>query len=323
MEINEKIKLLKDMQRVRLMEELCAELYTQEKIRGFLHLYIGEEAVAAGVISLLKPEDNVLGTYREHAHALLKGISAKEIFAEMFGKIEGCSKGHGGSMHLYSVAHRFFGGSAIVASGIPQAVGLAFAAKSLNEKRDTVCFFGEGAMAEGAFHESINMAALWNIPMLFCCENNFYAMGTALNRSQSQVDLVKKARSYLVEAEVVDGMNIFEVVSKTKNALDYIKKEKKPYFLEFQTYRFRAHSMFDPELYRDKSEVLKWKERDPIELAKKEITINMNEVDKKNFFKQWEDINREIALEMSEAIHFAEHGRLETFEELNREIKLS
>jgi pyruvate dehydrogenase E1 component alpha subunit len=307
------------MQRVRTMEELCAELYTKEKIRGFLHLYIGEEAVATGVMSLLGPEDNVMGTYREHAHALLKGVSAKEIFAEMFGKYEGCSKGRGGSMHLYSVPQRFFGGSAIVASGIPQALGLAFAAKSLKENRKTICFFGEGAMAEGAFHESMNMASLWNIPMLFCCENNFYAMGTALNRSQSQIDLVKKAQAYVMGAEVVDGMNIFEVVEKTKQALRYIEQEKKPYFLEFQTYRFRPHSMFDPELYRSKVEVEDWKKKDPIEFIKKEITKVMNEEQQNEFFRRWEEVNREIAEEMREAIAFAEAGRLERIEELNIE----
>jgi len=310
------LKLLKNMQRVRTMEELCAELYTKEKIRGFLHLYIGEEAVATGVMSLLRPEDNVLGTYREHAHALLKGVSAKQIFAEMFGKVEGCSRGRGGSMHLYSVAHRFFGGSAIVAAGIPQALGLAFAAKQLKEKRQTVCFFGEGAMAEGAFHESMNMASLWNIPMLFCCENNFYAMGTALKRSQSQIDLVTKARAYVMEAEVVDGMNVLEVVEKAKLALSYIQRENKPYFLEFQTYRFRPHSMFDPELYRAKSEVEKWKERDPIALLKKELIKLMNEDESKKFIMEWEEINKAIAVEMSEAIAFAEAGQWETLAEL-------
>lgn len=310
--------LLKNMQRVRTMEELCAELYTKEKIRGFLHLYIGEEAVATGVTSLLKEPDNVIGTYREHAHALLKGVSAREIFAEMFGKVEGCCRGRGGSMHLYSVARRFFGGSAIVAAGIPQALGLAFAAKKLGEKRHTVCFFGEGAMAEGAFHESMNMASLWNIPMLFCCENNFYAMGTALKRSQSQVDLVAKARSYLIEADVVDGMNVFEVVAKTKSALSFIERENKPYFLEFKTYRFRPHSMFDPELYRAKSEVDEWKKRDPIEFVKKEMTKSMNEAEKNEFSIEWEKIIQEISHEMGEAIDFAEAGLLEEFSSIGR-----
>lgn len=312
-------KLLIDMLRIRTMEELCAELYTQEKIRGFLHLYIGEEAVAAGVMSLLKAEDNVLGTYREHAHALLKGVSAKNIFAEMFGKVDGCSKGRGGSMHLYSVAHRFFGGTAIVASGIPQAVGLAFAAKQLKEDRHTVCFFGEGAMAEGAFHEAMNMASLWKIPVLFCCENNFYAMGTALARSQSQTNLTLKARAYIMEADCVDGMNIFDVVEKTSRALDYIKKEGRPHFLEFQTYRFRPHSMFDPELYRDKNEVEKWKEKDPIAFLKREMSKNLNAEEQKNFALDLENILHEIQTEMKEAIAFAEQSPFENVSDLNLE----
>lgn len=312
-------RLLKDMQRVRIMEELCAELYTQEKIRGFLHLYIGEEAVAAGVMSLLKPDDNVLGTYREHAHALLKGVSAKKIFAEMFGKVDGCSKGRGGSMHLYSLKERFFGGTAIVASGIPQAVGLAFASKQLKENRHTVCFFGEGAMAEGAFHEAMNMASLWKIPVLFCCENNFYAMGTALARSQSQTNLIVKAQAYVMEAQTVDGMNVQDVVKKTAHALEYIKKEGRPYFLEFQTYRFRPHSMFDPELYREKSEVEKWKERDPILFLKKEMTKNLDAEKLKVFESDWEKQIQEIHHEMKEAIAFAEESPLEDVSALQLE----
>lgn len=320
MEITEMMKLLTNMQRIRSMEELCAELYTQEKIRGFLHLYIGEEAVATGVMSLVRPEDNVLGTYREHAHALLKGVSAKKIFAEMFGKVDGCSKGRGGSMHLYSLPHRFFGGTAIVASGIPHAVGLAFAARSQKEDRHTVCFFGEGAMAEGAFHEAMNMASLWKIPVLFCCENNFYAMGTALHRSQSQTNLTIKAKAYVMEAEKVDGMNVLEVVEKTKLALDYIKTEGRPYFLEFQTYRFRAHSMFDPELYRDKNEVEKWKEHDPIAFLKREINKSLSVDEQKNFVKEWENILRDIQGEMKEAIAFAEQSPLEEVSALNLDL---
>lgn len=314
------LNLLKDMQRIRSMEELCAELYTQEKIRGFLHLYIGEEAVAAGVMSLLKPEDNVLGTYREHAHALLKGVSARKIFAEMFGRVDGCSRGRGGSMHLYSKPERFFGGTAIVASGIPQAVGLAFASKQLKENRHTICFFGEGAMAEGAFHEAMNMASLWKIPILFCCENNFYAMGTALSRSQSQTNLVLKAKAYVMEAESVDGMNVIDVVEKTSRALEFISKEQRPYFLEFQTYRFRPHSMFDPELYREKKEVEQWKTKDPIAFAKNEIIKNLTfEDEQKNFVNEWEKTLKEIQNEMKDAIQFADNSPLEDVSNLHLE----
>ncbi len=292
------------------MEELCAELYTQEKIRGFLHLYIGEEAVVAGVMSLLKPADNVMATYREHGHALLKGVSAKSIMAEMFGKVEGCSRGRGGSMHLISANERFFGGNAIVGAGIPQAVGLALANKKLNEDRQTVCFFGEGAMAEGVFHEALNMAQLWRIPVLFCCENNYYAMGTALARSQAQLDMTKKAQAHNVTSNSVDGMNVFEVIEKTRAALELIRCEGLPYFLEYRTYRFRPHSMFDPELYRSKEEVAKWKERDPIVFLKNRLgeRILADAILK--------ELETKVEKEMQEAVRFAEQGEAESPEEL-------
>lgn len=315
MDLPEFKPLLHNMMRVRRMEEVCAELYTQEKIRGFLHLYIGEEAVVTGVMKLLRPQDNVMATYREHGHALLKGVPAKLIMAEMFGKVEGCTKGRGGSMHLISAPNRFFGGSAIVAAGIPQSVGLALAAKRLKEDRHTVCFFGEGAMAEGAFHETMNMAALWNIPVLFCCENNLYAMGTALARSQSQLDLIKKANSYNVAGQSVDGMNVFEVIEKTQTALDYITREQKPYFLEFKTYRFRPHSMFDPELYRNKEEVKKWKERCPVVFLQKYMLERrlLNE-------KDLQEIVSNIEQEMQDAVAFAEQGTLEPVEDLEKHL---
>lgn len=301
--------------RVRRLEEVCAELYTQEKIRGFLHLYIGEEAVVTGVLSQLNPQDNVMATYREHGHALLKGVSAKLILAEMFGKVEGCSKGRGGSMHIISVKNRFFGGNAIVAAGLPQAAGLALAAQRLNEERQTVCFFGEGAMAEGCFHETMNMSSLWKIPILFCCENNYYAMGTALARSHAQTELAKKAESYKIESQTVDGMNIFDVISKVTEALEYITKNKKPYFLEFKTYRFRPHSMFDPELYRSKEEVNQWKEKCPINFLK----TNMKEKGLLTdiVLKELED---KVEQEMSEAITFAENGTAESPETLEKNV---
>lgn len=306
-------QILHNMLRVRRMEELCAELYTQEKIRGFLHLYIGEEAVVSGVMSLLGPQDNVMATYREHGHALLKGVSAQAVMAEMFGKEGGCSRGRGGSMHLICSNERFFGGNAIVAAGIPQAVGLALASKKLKENRLTVCFFGEGAMAEGVFHEAMNMASLWNIPILFCCENNLYAMGTALSRSQAQMDLLKKADAHNVTADSVDGMNVFEVIEKAKRAIDFVRKEERPYFLEFKTYRFRPHSMFDPELYRNKAEVEKWKERDPIEFFKKSLfeTKLITEEDVKHLQELVED-------EMQKAITFAENAEIEPLQNLGK-----
>ena len=307
--------LLKNMCRIRRMEELCAELYTQEKIRGFLHLYIGEEAVATGVMSLLGDQDNVMATYREHGHALLKGLSAKSIMAEMFGKADGCSKGRGGSMHLFSKDHRFFGGCGIVAAGLPQAVGLALAAKKLKENRKTVCFFGEGAMAEGAFHESLNMAQLWKIPILFCCENNYYAMGSALARTQAQLDLVKKASAFNVKGEVVDGMNVLDVVEKTKKALDFITREEVPYFLEFRTYRFKPHSMFDPDLYREKSEIETWKKRCPINTFKGQM-IREKVITEDEYLQMMTEIENE----MKEAVVFADQSQPETQSDLENEI---
>lgn len=315
MEQSDHLNLLHNMMRVRRMEEACAELYTQEKIRGFLHLYIGEEAVVTGVMSLLRPQDNVMATYREHGHALLKGVSAKSIMAEMFGKIGGCSKGRGGSMHLISTGERFFGGNAIVAAGIPQAVGLALASKKLNDDRQTVCFFGEGAVAEGVFHESLNMAELWKIPVLFCCENNYYAMGTAIERSQAQLNLPKKAEAHNVTSRSVDGMNVFEVIERTKEALDFIKQEGRPYFLEFRTYRFRPHSMFDPELYRSQEEVMRWKKNDPINF----LTDRMKE---KNHLSQEviQDLERKVEEEIRDAIIFAENSEVEALEDLEKHL---
>ena len=258
-------RLLGDMIRIRVFEERCAELYAESKIRGFLHLYIGEEAVAAGVMNCLQPSDSVLATYREHAHALLRGVSAESIMSEMFGKATGCSGGRGGSMHLFDEATRFFGGNAIVGGHLPLAVGLGLADRMLGRNGAvTVCFFGEGAMAEGEFHEAMNLAALWNVPVLFCCENNRYAMGTSLKSSESQVDLALKAASYALPAWVVDGMDVMEVHRATTKALAALRAGGGPMFIEFQTYRFRAHSMFDPDLYRDPAEVERWKQRDPI-----------------------------------------------------------
>jgi pyruvate dehydrogenase E1 component alpha subunit len=243
------------MLRIRRFEEKCAELYTLNKIHGFLHLYVGEEAIAVGVIPLLRPEDAIVSTYREHGHALARGIPADQVMAEMFGKATGCSRGRGGSMHLFDAERRFYGGHAIVSAGMPFAVGLALAEKLQGRQSVTVCFFGDGAVAEGEFHESLNLAALWKLPVLFICENNLYAMGTALPQHQSQTDIRRKAESYAIEAEQVDGMDVLAVQSAACRAIDAVRSRGTPYFLEALTYRFRAHSMYDAELYRDKREV--------------------------------------------------------------------
>lgn len=260
----EPLRLLADMLRIRRMEEKCAELYGAGKIRGFLHLYIGEEACATGAMHALAEQDRVVATYREHGHALLRGVPMDAIMAEMFGKASGCSRGRGGSMHLFDVSRHFYGGIAIVGGGLPLAAGLALADKLQGEPHVTACFFGEGAIAEGAFHEAMNLAALWALPLLFCCENNLYAMGTALSRSESQTDLSAKAASYNMDGFRVDGMDVRAVFETVSRAARQMRDSGRPAFVELQTYRFRAHSMFDPELYRDKAEVEQWKTRGPI-----------------------------------------------------------
>jgi pyruvate dehydrogenase E1 component alpha subunit len=301
------------MLRIRRFEEACAEQYSAMKIRGFLHLYIGEEAVAVGAMQALLPDDAIVATYREHGHALVRGISMNAIMAEMFGKVEGCCRGRGGSMHLFDAATRFYGGHAIVAGGLPVAVGLALADKMCQRPRVTACFFGDGAVAEGEFHESLNLAALWGLPVVFLCENNLYAMGTALSRAQVQTDLAERARSYKIPAEAVDGMDVLACAAAAQRAVEYSRAGHGPSFIEFRTYRFRAHSMYDPELYRSKEEVEQWKQRCPIStftakaLAQQVLTE--------------EDVQRleaEIAEEIRAAIAFAEAGHLEPVEDLYR-----
>jgi pyruvate dehydrogenase E1 component alpha subunit len=258
------LHLLHEMLRIRIFEEKCAELYSAAIIRGFVHLYIGQEAVATGVMQALTPDDAVVATYREHGHALVRGISANAAMAEMFGKQDGCSRGRGGSMHLFDAATRFYGGNAIVGGGLPLAVGLALADKLAGRKQVTACFFGEGAAAEGEFHECLNLSSLWNLPVLFICENNLYAMGTRIDRSHAETDVRLRAASYRLPAETIDGMDVLAVEEAARRATSSIRTGNGPYFLEFQTYRFRAHSMYDPELYRNKEEVERWKLYDPI-----------------------------------------------------------
>lgn len=309
------LALLRDMLRIRRFEERAAELYGEGKIRGFLHLYIGEEAVAVGVMHALGAHDAVVSTYREHGHALLKGVPMQAIFAEMYGHQEGCSRGRGGSMHLFDAKTRFYGGNAIVAGGLPLAVGLALADRMQGKTDVSVCFFGEGAMAEGAFHESMNLAALWQLPVLFCCENNLYAMGTALSRSQSQTDLCAKATAYKVATQSVDGMDVIAVHQATSAALEHVRAGRGPYFLAFQTYRFRAHSMFDPELYRDKAEVEQWKARGPIHTYSARLKAQ-GVVDEAGFLA----IAAQVEAQVEAAIDDAEAGSLEPLEDLYRDV---
>ena len=259
------LDLLRGMLRIRRFEEACAELYSATKIRGFLHLYIGEEAIAAGAVPLLGAEDAIVGTYREHGHALARGIPMERIMAEMYGKAAGVSGGRGGSMHLFDVGSRFYGGNAIVAGGLPLGVGLALADAMQGRPRVTAVFFGEGAVDEGEFHESMNLAALWDLPVVFCCENNRYSMGMAFEKAEAQTNLaLKAAAAYELPAWTVDGNDVLAVEKAMRAAVDATRAGGGPHFLEFQTYRHRAHSMYDPDLYRPKEEVEAYKARDPI-----------------------------------------------------------
>lgn len=304
-----------EMLRIRRFEEKAAELYTQEKIRGFLHLCIGEEAVAVGAMSTLSPDDNVVSTYREHGHALARGVSAASIMAEMFGKRDGCSGGRGGSMHLFSAAHRFYGGNAIVAAGLPLAVGLALADRMRGRKAVTACFFGDGAVAEGEFHESANLAALWRLPVVFLCENNLYAMGTSLSRAHAQVDLCRKAEADGVPAEHVDGMDVGAVETVVGRAVASVRAGEGPRFVELHTYRFRAHSMFDAQLYRAKDEVERWRERDPIALLRATME-SRGWIDAAGIAR----IEASTAAEIAAAVDFAEQSPWEPDSSLTRHV---
>ncbi len=309
------LHLLRRMLRVRRLEEKSAELYAQGKIRGFLHLYVGEEAVAVGAIEALEDDDAIVATYREHGHGLLRGVPMAAILGEMYGKATGCSHGRGGSMHFFCTEKCFFGGHAIVGAGLPVAVGIALADKMQGRRRVTACFFGDGATDEGAFHESLNLAALWRLPVLFLCENNQYAMGTAIARHQSNVDISAKPPTYGIPAEKIDGMDVLAVERAVRYEAETVRELQAPRFLEMVTYRFRAHSMFDPELYRKKAEVEEWKKRDPIEslIARGRAAGVVEDTD-------LEAIEREVADELTAAVREAEEAPFEPVETLTRDV---
>jgi len=307
------IMQLRQMLLIRRFEEKSAEMYSATKIRGFLHLYIGEEAVAVGVMAALAPEDAVVATYREHGQALARGLSARSIMAEMYGKLEGCCRGRGGSMHLFDTATRFYGGNAIVAGHLPMAVGLALADKMQKRNRVTCCFFGDGAVAEGDFHEAMNLAGLWQLPVLFLCENNLYAMGTALRYTEASTDIAAKGSCYNMAAAFVDGMDVMAVEAAAQKAVAHIRQGKGPYLLECRTYRFRAHSMFDSELYRSREEVEQWKERDPILVLTDRMRAAGLLLD-----EELAALEESVAHEVDDAVAYAEGGSNEPVEELTR-----
>ncbi len=307
--------LLKQMLRIRRFEERCVSLYSEEKIRGFLHLYNGEEAVAVGVMQALTPQDTILATYREHGHALARGIAMNSIMAEMFAKQSGCSKGRGGSMHLFDSKLRFYGGNAIVAGALPLAIGMALADKIQQRNAVTCCFFGEGAVAEGEFHESLNLAKLWQLPILFICENNLYAMGTALALEESNQNIHVKAASYGLTSEVIDGMQVVNVEAAAQRACAAIRNSQGPHFIECQTYRFRGHSMFDSQLYRNRNEVEEWQAKGPIVQLTQwlEETHQIEAQDLQN-------MEHAVEQEIDAAVDYAENAAIEPVEDLLKHV---
>ena len=306
------LALLRGMLRIRRFEEKAAELYSLGKIRGFLHLYIGEEAVAVGALQELAPEDRIVATYRDHGQALARGLEMGPLMAEMFGKTSGCSRGRGGSMHLFDVSRRFYGGYAIVGGGLPVAVGLALADAMQGRPNVTACFFGDGAVVEGEFHETMNLAALWKLPLLFLYENNLYAMGTAIERSQAQLDMELRARGYGVPAEVVDGMDVLAVEEAVRRGVEAVRGGGGPHLVELKTYRFRAHSMADPDLYRSKEEVERWRTTsDPIDLFVASQAIDEEELAR---------VEAAVAAELEEAVAFAEAAPFEPVETLTENV---
>jgi pyruvate dehydrogenase E1 component alpha subunit len=307
------LDLLRQMLRIRRFEATCTELYQAQKIRGFLHLYDGEEAVSVGVTAVLRPEDWVVATYREHGQALARGIPMRSLMAEMLGRLEGCCRGRGGSMHVFDATTRFLGGNAIVGGGLPLAVGTALADKMQGRGSLTCCFFGEGAVDEGEFHESLNLAEIWKLPVLFVCENNLYSMGTPLATAEAETDIAKKAGCYRLLSEAVDGMDVVAVEAAAARAVERIRAGAGPAFLECRTYRFRAHSMFDAQLYRSKEEVEAWRQRDPIErLARWMAETGLLHPGER------EALEAAIDREVEDAVAFAEAGSLEPVEELER-----
>ena len=296
-----RIGLLREMLRIRRFEEKAAQAFMQAKIKGFCHLYIGQEAVAVGTIAALAPEDAVITAYRDHGHGLARGISSRACMAELFGKSTGCSKGKGGSMHFFSAEKHFYGGHGIVGAHTPLATGLAFAQKYRGEKNITICYLGDGAVNQGAFHESLNLSALWKLPVIYVIENNGYAMGTSVERSSAGLPLTKRALGYDMAAMSVNGMDIDEVVAKTTEAVQVTRSKGMPMLMEVQTYRYRGHSMSDPGNYRTREEIEKYKEKDPILLFRARL---MDE----GLLKEgdFEKLDEEVEAEIEDAYQFAD-----------------
>jgi pyruvate dehydrogenase E1 component alpha subunit len=308
------VQWYESMQLMRRFEERAGQLYGMQKIKGFCHLYIGQEAVVAGAMSVLKTEDSMITAYRDHAHAIAKGITPRAVMAELYGKITGCSKGKGGSMHMFSKEHRFFGGHGIVGAQIPLGAGIAFAEKYNNTGNICVCYFGDGAVRQGALHEAFNMAMLWELPVIFIVENNAYAMGTSVERTSNVHDLYKIGLAYDMPSFAVDGMDV-EAVHEAMDSAAKHARTKGPVYLEMKTYRYRGHSMSDPAKYRTKEEVESYKAQDPIEIVK-EILISNKMLSEAEI----EKINERINEVVEDSVTFAEESPYPDPSELYKDV---
>lgn len=306
----ELLRLYRQMLGIRRMEEAAAKAYAQQKIGGFLHLYIGQESVAVGSIATLRPDDYVVASYREHAHAYAKGIPAREILAELFAKATGCSKGLGGSMHMFDVSKGMLGGYGIVGGQLPIAAGTAFASRYRGDGRVTLCYFGDGSASQGAFHEALSLAALWKLPVVFICENNLYSMGTPLTRSLSIPDISQKALAYGMARDRFDGEDILQVHQRVGEAVRRARDESLPTLIEIRTYRYRGHSMSDPGLYRTKEEIETWKKRDCISIARVHLESMGAGAE------ELQAVENEVKAEIEEAVRFADTSPELRFEDL-------
>ena len=307
---------LRQMLLIRTFEERSSEQYMQGKIRGFLHLYIGEEAIAVGAIAALQPQDYIVTHYRDHGHALARGMDPNAVMAELFGKATGCSKGRGGSMHLFDASRNFMGGYAIVGGQLPITVGLALAAKYKGTDQVALCFFGDGALNEGEFHEAMNLASLWKLPVVFFLENNLYGMGTSIDRSfAGGRQVYRAAEHYKMPAREIDGMDVLEVHQAAKEVVEWVRQGNGPYFLEARTYRFRGHSMADPGEYRKKVEEEAWEHRDPVVtfrgLLLEQKVLNEEEVT---------SMEAQVEAVVEEAIRFADESPVPSLETLEQDV---
>lgn len=315
METNELIEMYRQMVLIRKFEEQAGEMYKIGKIGGFLHLYIGQEAVGVGFISALREDDYVIGAYREHGQALARGMEPRRIMAELFGKRTGVSKGKGGSMHMFDVQRNFMGGHGIVGGGMPLATGMGLAVSYRETDQVVINFFGDGAINEGAFHESLNLASLWRLPVIYVCENNMYGMGTSVTRASAIPELFRRAQCYNMEVESVDGMDVLEVRRVADRAISVARRNREPRFIEAVTYRYRGHSIADPETYRTKDEIQEWKKRDPIErlrrhLLEQEIT-RQHELD---------EIDNQITEIVEDAVKYADESPEPSYDELHTDV---